>query len=82
MQIKELQIGDSAKIDSFVAGASKYRKHLLALGLTPGVSITLTRRAPLGDPIEIKVRGTSISLRKKEAEIINLIRNVRNFCGK
>ena len=45
---------------------------LLEMGLTPGTSIEVVRSAPLGFPIEIKVRGYLLTLRKKEAECIEL----------
>lgn len=56
-----------------VTGLSKdaanrpYRQKLLAMGLTPGTEFTITRLAPMGDPIEIRVRGFALSLRKAEA---------------
>lgn len=48
------------------------RKKLLSFGLTPGVDISIIRTAPLGDPIEIKVRGYSLSLRKTEFDCLIL----------
>lgn len=49
----------------------KIRKKLLSFGLTPGTTFDIIRYAPLGDPIEIKVRGFSLSLRKNELDTIN-----------
>lgn len=49
-----------------------YRKKLLAFGLTPGIQIEVIRVAPMGDPVEVKVRGFSLSLRKEEAECMIL----------
>lgn len=43
-----------------------YRKRLIAMGFTPGSTFELTRLAPLGDPIEIKIKGYSVALRRKE----------------
>ncbi len=48
------------------------RQRLLDLGLMPGVEVTLVRSAPLNDPIELKVDASSISLRRKEAETIEI----------
>ena len=48
------------------------RKKLLAFGLTPGVELEVIRVAPLGDPIEIKVRSYALSLRKTEFDLLNL----------
>jgi len=47
---------------------SEFRARLLELGLTAGTPVQLLRFAPLGDPVEIKVRGSNLSLRRHEAE--------------
>ncbi|MGY6277548.1 FeoA family protein [Methylomonas sp. MgM2] len=70
MTLKELGIGDRAKIVGFNAGGKAYRRKLLAMGLTPGTEISLIRVAPLGDPVEIWIRGHSLSLRKHEADAL------------
>ena len=74
MIIKELAVGDTAKIIGFLETKSPYRKKLLAMGMVPGTEITVVRIAPLGDPIEVLVRGSSLILRKSEAEILQLER--------
>ena len=68
----QLQVGDSAKVIGYSAAGSSYRRKLLSMGLTPGIEIGITRVAPMGDPIEIRVRGCSISLRKEEAASLNV----------
>ena len=68
--LNALTVGESGKILGFVNSGKAYRKRLLAMGLTPGAVFTVTRFAPLGDPVEIKVRGFSLSLRKKEADVL------------
>ncbi|MCK4840618.1 MAG: ferrous iron transport protein A [Methylococcales bacterium] len=70
ISIKMLSAGDHGKIIGFDNTGKAYRKRLLAMGLTPGTEFFVTRFAPLGDPIEIKIRGFSLSLRKKEAEVL------------
>lgn len=65
-----LTIGDSGRVVGFNQKGSSYRKKLLAMGLTPGTEFTVTRFAPMGDPIEIKLRGFSLSLRKNEASVL------------
>lgn len=65
--LNALSVGDSGRILGFDNSGKAYRKRLLAMGLTPKTEFTITRFAPLGDPIEIKVRGFSLSLRKNEA---------------
>jgi ferrous iron transport protein A len=68
--MKTLAVGDHAKIVGFDKSGKAYRKRLLAMGLTPGIEFVVTRFAPLGDPIEIKVRGFSLTLRKNEASVL------------
>jgi ferrous iron transport protein A len=70
--LNELNVNDSAKIIKFKPNNSAYRNQLLAIGLTPGTTFKVIRKAPLGDPITISIRGSIISLRKKEAEILEL----------
>ena len=69
-KLSQLRIGQNALILGFYPGNKAYRQKLLAMGLTPGVQINIQRLAPLGDPMEVKVRGYSLSLRKKECELI------------
>lgn len=68
--ITELKVGCKAKIVGFVKGNKGYRQKLLTMGLTPGIEFTLTRLAPMGDPVEINVRGFALSLRKDEAAML------------
>ena len=68
--LKMLASGDSGRIVGFDRAGSAYRKKLLAMGLTPGTEFTITRFAPMGDPVEIKLRGFSLSLRKNEASVL------------
>ena len=69
--LKDLQVDQQGKVARFeqMDSATKkaYKKKLLAMGLTPGTEFTVTRVAPLGDPVEIRVRGFKLSLRKDEA---------------
>lgn len=68
--LNALSVGDAGRILGFDKSGKAYRKRLLAMGLTPGAEFTVTRFAPLGDPIEIKIRGFSLSLRKNEASVL------------
>jgi len=70
MFLQELSPNDQGRVTGYSKGTSDYRRRLLALGVTPGVLFQVTRVAPLGDPIEIRVRGSSISVRKEEARIL------------
>mgnify|MGYP005845252555 CR=1 FL=1 len=66
-QLRHLKVGAAGRILGYDCPHRGYRKRLLAMGLTPGTEFTVTRHAPLGDPVEICVRGFSLSLRKDEA---------------
>jgi len=69
--LRDMAVGDSGRVSGFLeGGSSAYRRKLLALGLTKGVAFRVTRVAPLGDPVEIVVRGFSLSLRRAEADIV------------
>lgn len=72
MQLSEMKIGNKGRIIKIKPGESLYRHRLLALGLIPGTEFKISHIAPLGDPIEICVRGFSLALRKKEANILQI----------
>lgn len=72
MTLKELQVGERARISGFLEKGGAYRSKLLSMGLTPGAEISVTRVAPMGDPIEIKVRGFALSVRKDEAMMLSV----------
>ena len=71
----QLAVGEKAVIKGFVEGQKEYRAKLLAMGLTKGIELELTRVAPLGDPLEISIRGFSLSLRKAEASAVLVEKN-------
>lgn len=72
MQLSQLKIGQKARIVAIKSGNKLYRHRLIALGLLPGTEFVLSRIAPLGDPIQILVRGFLLSLRKAEASILQI----------
>ena len=72
MSLKNLVIGDLVKIVGFEPTGKPYRKKLLAMGLTPGTEFSITRFAPMGDPVEIKLRGFALTLRKDEASVLQI----------
>lgn len=72
MTIEDLEQGDTAIIVGYLSGNWSYKSKYLALGLTRGTRIKVTNVAPLGDPVQIDLRGSSIVLRKKEAGIIQV----------
>lgn len=55
-----------------IDGEGKLRRRLLDMGLTPNTNVTLRKKAPLGDPIEITLRNYKLTLRKAEAKLISL----------
>lgn len=69
--IADLEVGESAKVSEY-SDRSPYAERLLRLGLIPGTLLTLQRRAPLGDPVEIRFRGYSLVLRPAEASCLLL----------
>ena len=72
--IRDLRPGERGRVVGFASGDREYRRRLLAMGLTPGVEFQLARVAPLGDPVEIRVRGGALSLRKGEADMLKIER--------
>lgn len=68
MRFSDLKVGDSAIISSEQSSDDQADQRLMVLGLTPGTQFHVTRVAPLGDPIEIKLRGFNLSLRRAEAK--------------
>lgn len=65
-RLSELRPGESGVVHSLTAeGAVK--RHLLDLGITAGVRVTMERAAPFGDPVAVRLRGYSLSLRRGEA---------------
>lgn len=75
MELSDLQCGDHGEVVGFKESSGFYRQKLLSMGLTPNTPFMLVRMAPLGDPVEIRVRGYSLSLRKSEA-IVLLVKKV------
>ena len=72
MTISNLSPGMCARITGYDAGNRAYRAKLLALGLTRGTTIRLINTAPLGDPVQLEVRGCNVSLRKDEADVVKV----------
>lgn len=74
MQLHELRPGEKARILGFASGDKEYRQQLMVMGLTPNTEIEFVRSAPMGDPVQIRVRQSNLSLRKSEAVLLNLER--------
>ena len=70
-KLSQFDIGDRGIIKT-VSGEGKIRRRLFDMGVTPGADIILRKKAPLGDPLEIKIRGYELTLRNSEAQLIIL----------
>lgn len=68
-KLSEFRIGESGVI-KIVEGEGRLRRRLFDMGVTPGTNVTLIRKAPLGDPMEINIRNYELTLRKTEAELV------------
>ena len=75
-KIKDLRIGESAEIVGYDSTDPRYRSRLLSMGLTKGTVIKLLKLAPLGDPVEIEVKGFNLSLRKAEADVLQISKEI------
>ena len=73
IMLKDVPVGGKARVSGYMSTTPAYRKKLLTMGLTPGVELEVIRYAPLGDPIEIMVRGFTLALRKHEADALQLV---------
>lgn len=69
--LEEFKIGEKGVIKS-VGGEGKIRRRLFDMGVTPSAEVILRKKAPLGDPLEITIRGYELSLRKSEAAYVML----------
>lgn len=67
--LSEFKIGESGVI-KIVNGEGAMRRRLFDMGVTPGAVVTLRRKAPFGDPLEIRLRGYELTLRKTEASCV------------
>ncbi len=71
MTLKDLKPGQEGKVVS-LGEKGPIRRRIMDMGITPGVVIKVIKVAPLGDPIEVNVRGYELSLRKAEASQIEI----------
>lgn len=69
MTLQDLQVGESGRILA-IGGEKALRRRLLDMGLTPRTTVTVKKVAPLGDPMELLLRGYVLSLRLEDAEKI------------
>ena len=69
--LREVKIGESAKVVK-LHGEGAVKRRIMDMGITRGVELSVRKVAPLGDPIEITVRGYELSIRKADAEMIEV----------
>ena len=69
--LKEVKIGEAARIVK-LHGEGAVKRRIMDMGITKGVEVFIRKVAPLGDPIEVTVRGYELSLRKADAEMIEV----------
>jgi ferrous iron transport protein A len=69
--LKDVPVGSSAKVRR-LNGEGALKRHIMDMGITKGVEIFVRKTAPLGDPIEITLRGYELTLRKADAELIEI----------
>lgn len=72
MTLKDIKVGSKCIVKK-IHGEGALRRRIMDMGITKGVEIYVRKVAPLGDPIEIKVRGYELSIRKNDAELIEIV---------
>ena len=70
-RLDEFKIGETGLIKK-VEGEGRLRRRLFDMGVTPGATVYLRKKAPLGDPLEVTIRGYELTLRKTEASLVYL----------
>lgn len=71
MTLKDVKVGQTVKVKK-LNGEGAIKRRIMDMGLTKGVEVYIRKVAPLGDPIEVTVRGYELSLRKADAEMIEV----------
>lgn len=67
--LRDVNVGDTVKV-SKIAGEGAVKRRIMDMGITKGVEVFVRKIAPLGDPVEVTVRGYELSVRKADAEMI------------
>ncbi len=74
MTLDELKPKEKAVVIS-IGGSGPVRRRLIDMGITPGAHVMIKKTAPFGDPLEVNIRGYSLSMRKSEAAQVTVERN-------
>ena len=69
--LKEVKVGETVRVKK-LGGEGAVKRRIMDMGITKGVEIYVRKVAPLGDPVEITVRGYELSLRKADAEMVEV----------
>ena len=69
--LKEVKVGETIKVVK-LSGEGAVKRRIMDMGITKGVEIYVRKVAPLGDPVEVTVRGYELSLRKADAEMVEV----------
>ena len=69
--LRDVKVGESAKVVK-LTGVGAVKRRIMDMGITKGVEVSIRKVAPLGDPIEVTVRGYELSLRKEDAKTIEV----------
>ena len=72
MTLRDVKVGKTAKVIK-LHGEGPLKRRIMDMGITKGVEIYVRKLAPLGDPIEIRVRGYELTLRKADAEMVEVV---------
>lgn len=72
MTLKEVKIGQTVKVKK-LTGEGAVKRRIMDMGLTKGTEVTVRKVAPLGEPIEVTVRGYELSIRKADAEMVEVL---------
>ncbi len=72
MTLKDIKVGSTCTVKK-IHGEGALKRRIMDMGITKGVEIYIRKVAPLGDPIEIRVRGYELSIRKNDAELIEIV---------
>ncbi len=70
LTLEDIKVGELAEVSGFKKNNKTMIDKLLAMGITRGAEIKILRFAPLGDPVDIEVKGTNLSIRKEEAKLV------------
>lgn len=71
LTLMDLPVGSDARVTN-VNGSSRVTRRLMEMGVVPGVEVKIVKSAPFGDPLEIRVRGYSLAMRRSEAAAIDI----------